>query len=243
MPVESNVVAGADNVPKLPSISLHAVEMLFPHPSSPRLFMPTRPPKFLFELEELAARNSKKTLREYEKAKRAFHRHHPEEGNFDDQLSEQFRRVIADLQQERQEVLSKDAQLKRRICRLWAISAAAFDSLFDGDPTPSVRLLNELVTLAKAADFDTALLAMRQTQVWTRPTSPCARPILSCHVHLFVDVRVVERAWGEMAGVSAVLTVTNGNGQVSANLSLACDAYCSVFILSNIKLQRASLGF
>lgn len=46
-----------------------------------------------------------------------------------------------------------------------------------------------------------------------------------------------------MAGVSAVLTVTNGNGQVSATLSLACDAYCSVFILLNIKLQHASPGF
>lgn len=119
--------------------------------------MPTRPPKSVFELEELAARNSKKTLQEYEKAKRAFESDHPEDGNFDDQLSEQFRRVIAVLQQERREFLSKGAQLKRRICRLWAISAAAFDSLFDGNPTPSVRLLKELATLAKAADFDTAL--------------------------------------------------------------------------------------
>lgn len=120
--------------------------------------MPTCPPKSVFELEELAARNSKKTLQEYEKAKKTFQSNHPEGGNFDDQLSEQFRRVIAVLQQERRDFLSKGAQLKRRICRRWAINAAAFDSLFfDGNPTPSVRLLNELATLAKAADFDTAL--------------------------------------------------------------------------------------
>lgn len=106
------------------------------------------------QLEVLARKKSRATLRAYEKAKAAYARAHPDL-DFDQLLSAELLELIAALRESLSQRRQPRYQVLSRLAARWSTTSAALEQVFGS--SVSVAFAEQACQIARRVDFDTAL--------------------------------------------------------------------------------------